>query len=298
VTTVDVTGLPVTTQPAPRAGHGAVPVDLEQIPSGAPVVPVLPASVIPRTRHSAATNRYAEASAPATAQAANGRVGRIVSEAFDLESEATPEAGVELDALDTSDEPNVPRARSDSAPPRPAMRAVVDSVRSDDRPVDTARPLGVTTLGAVSPSATGLSAAAPLAATPGLTSAVTTPLDHTFPPHLVRSARFLVRQGGGEARIRLQPAHLGEVVMTVKVDQGTVTAVLQVDSEAARSWIRTHQDVLRASLGEQGLGLERFTVTERDRRDARDGRDRRDEPTPRRRSTSSGPTATRFEIHV
>ena len=89
--------------------------------------------------------------------------------------------------------------------------------------------------------------------------------------------------------------------MTVKVDQGTVTAVLQVDSEAARGWIRAHQHLLRAALGEQGLGLDRFTVVEKDQRDARDSRDPRDprgEPAPRRRSPSSESKDARFDIRV
>ena len=277
----------------PRVDDGAVRIEIERQPAS---VSMMPAPLIKMTRPARATARLTQSYLLDGARASAGEwVGSTRAEAFDIESPATRDRMFDLDAFDA------PSARSARGEPRPSERVLVETFRKEGRSVDRALPLGVTAPGAVSPSASGLFAAAPLGAPPRLSSAVTTPLDHTLPPTLVRSAQFLMRQGGGEARIRLHPDHLGEIVMTVKVDQGTVIAELQVDSEAARGWIRAHQHLLRAALAEQGLGLDRFTVTDRDQRDARDPRDPRaprDEPAPRRRSPSSESTDARFDIRV
>ena len=282
----DVAGPPAAGQPAPRVGQGSAHADIEHVPSTASVVPGLVVRIRPP-----AGNRPTQPPLPTSEYASSGRVGQGPPAALDVTSQATREAGADHDASDVS------FVRSRRSEPRPAGRRVVDIVRLGERSVDGVRTQAGAVTGSVSPSPTGLSGPVPLAITPGPSPSVPTPLDQTLPPYLVRAARFLGRQGGGEARIRLHPEHLGEIVMTVKVDQGAVTAVLQVESEAARGWIRAHQELLRAALGEQGLGLDRFTVTERERRDPRDPRDprdRRDEPRPRpTRSTDA-----RFEIRV
>jgi hypothetical protein len=77
---------------------------------------------------------------------------------------------------------------------------------------------------------------------------------------LVQSLKLQWRQGGGEARLRLQPEYLGELTVSLRVQGSTVTAVLQCDSPSVRTWIETHQAELRRALEEQGLSLDTLTV--------------------------------------
>jgi len=77
---------------------------------------------------------------------------------------------------------------------------------------------------------------------------------------LVQTVRVQVRQGGGEAHIRLNPEHLGELSVLVKVDGSRVSATLRAESPLVRSWIEAHQQELRAALKEQGLSLDDLVI--------------------------------------
>jgi flagellar hook-length control protein FliK len=108
-----------------------------------------------------------------------------------------------------------------------------------------------------------------LGAKPGVTLVVDAPaaIDQAAETHLpqqiVQSIRLQAMDGGGEAVLRLRPEYLGEVVIAVKVEQGAVIAALQADTPAVRQWAERNEAVLRQSLAEQGLQLERLTVTEK-----------------------------------
>ena len=69
--------------------------------------------------------------------------------------------------------------------------------------------------------------------------------------------------GAAKPCVRLRPEYLGEVVVAVKVEQGAVIAALQADTPAVRQWAERNEAVLRQALAEQGLQLERLTVTEK-----------------------------------
>jgi len=88
---------------------------------------------------------------------------------------------------------------------------------------------------------------------------------------LVQSIRVQWSGGAGEARVRLRPEHLGEVVAIIKVEQGAVTATLQAERPDVRRWLEAHTQTLREGLVEHGLKLDRLVVlTEPARGDTRD----------------------------
>jgi flagellar hook-length control protein FliK len=104
---------------------------------------------------------------------------------------------------------------------------------------------------------------------------------------IVRAVRLQWRDGVGEARLTLQPEHLGQVVISLRVEQGAVSAVLRAENAAAADWIRLHQTDLKASLAQQGLGLDSLEVTvDPDDRRRQPAHERQADfvPRPRRRS--------------
>ena len=119
---------------------------------------------------------------------------------------------------------------------------------------------------------------------------------------IVRSMRLQWRGANGEATLRLQPDHLGNVFVSVKVEQGTVSATVRAETPAAQQWIQQHQQQLRDALDAQGLRVGQFHVTsnpdDRPRRDQeqdqpQDASGRR--PRARARRTDDD---RRFEIHL
>jgi flagellar hook-length control protein FliK len=116
---------------------------------------------------------------------------------------------------------------------------------------------------------------------------------------MVRTVRlFAAGNGATEARLTLDPEHLGPVALTVRVEQGAVSAHFRADTPAAQRWIETHQQELRSGLREQGLEVKEVVVTT----DPDGRRDRRQEPQQGRqargRRTPTGADAPRFEVLV
>jgi flagellar hook-length control protein FliK len=79
---------------------------------------------------------------------------------------------------------------------------------------------------------------------------------------IVQSIRFQIIRGGGEATIRLEPKHFGELSITVRVEQGQVNARLQAESPVVREYLQNHQGLLRESLADQQLTLGKFDIAE------------------------------------
>jgi flagellar hook-length control protein FliK len=82
-----------------------------------------------------------------------------------------------------------------------------------------------------------------------------------LPGQIIQSIRVQMQNGGGQATIRLDPAHLGELTVSVRVDQGTVNAQLHADTPQVRAWIQQHAQDLRGALEQQGLRLGQMAVT-------------------------------------
>jgi hypothetical protein len=97
---------------------------------------------------------------------------------------------------------------------------------------------------------------------------------------IVQSIRLQWARGGGEARIILEPSHLGELTVSLKVDQGVVSVRLQAEAPLVREWLQTQQQTLRQGLAEHQLTLDRLEIAAPDQshdsgdRDARGSRER------------------------
>ena len=129
----------------------------------------------------------------------------------------------------------------------------------------------------------------------GLSSAPTTPPGADLGPQLVKAITLQWQEGGGDARLRLHPEHLGEVLVSLQVRHGAVTAVLQSGSDAVRGWIRAHQQDLKNALSEQGLTLAELIVDDDEHSKGRP--DREPEPPPRRRPRRPASDIS-FEVRV
>ena len=121
---------------------------------------------------------------------------------------------------------------------------------------------------------------------------------------IVQSLRVQWAGGAGEARVRLRPEYLGEVVATVKVEQGVVTATLQADRADVRRWMEANLQTLRDGLVEHGLKLDRLVIvsepargeTADDKHGRARGRQPHSQPRPRR-PRQDGATAT-FDVNT
>lgn len=129
-------------------------------------------------------------------------------------------------------------------------------------------------------------------------------IDTDLPEQIVQSIRVQALDLGGEARVRLRPEYLGEVVVSVKVDGGAVTATLQADTAAVRRWIQTHEVSLRMGLAEHGLHLDRLIVSEPAKSESEPEERRRQSPQEQpaeqqsRRSPRHEEEAGTFEVVV
>jgi flagellar hook-length control protein FliK len=79
-------------------------------------------------------------------------------------------------------------------------------------------------------------------------------------PQLVQNIRMQASQGVSEARVQLRPEHLGALNITLKIENGQVTATIQAEVPAVRQWIESNESSLRQALLEQGLELNRLVV--------------------------------------
>jgi flagellar hook-length control protein FliK len=107
------------------------------------------------------------------------------------------------------------------------------------------------------------------------------PREHDLTLQLVQSLRLQFRDGIGEAVLKLKPEHLGSVAISLRVENGGLTANVQADLPAVRQWLESQQDTLRNALAEHGLRLDRFDVEPDGQR--RSSSESRDERSPRKR---------------
>jgi hypothetical protein len=112
---------------------------------------------------------------------------------------------------------------------------------------------------------------------------------------IVQSMRLQYQRGGGEAVVHIKPEHLGPVSVSLRVENGVVSAVVHAGSGEVAEWLKANEQVLRDGLASSGLHLERFAV----RRDGHppDRRGWRPPEPPERRRRGLQPEST-FEISV
>lgn len=167
----------------------------------------------------------------------------------------------------------------------------------------TIAPMGFDTRVLAASRADGAGAAELAGGWAGESAIMTTAAPEDQAAQIVRSMRLQWRGGTGEATLRLQPDHLGPVFVSVRVEQGVVSAMVRAETPAAQQWIQQHQQQLRDALDAQGLRVAQFHVTsnpdDRPRRDHeqdqnQDASGRRGRPRARNNDTGD----RTFEIHL
>lgn len=160
----------------------------------------------------------------------------------------------------------------------------------------------------------GLDVAVPGAAPPGTPSTAfvqpasdiqfaTIPDEGDVRRQIVQAVRLQWRDGIGDARLTLQPDYLGDVTISLRVEQGSVTAHLNAESADVRAWMSANEPSLRQGLAEHGLTLDRLIVSEEpadatpDRESRRQRAPQEDEKEPPRAPRRRPETAT-FEMVV
>jgi flagellar hook-length control protein FliK len=127
----------------------------------------------------------------------------------------------------------------------------------------------------------------------GTGAAIDAPLEWTaepasaaeLPSRLVEAMNVQLRAGGGTAEIRLTPAFLGAVHVTVTVDRGTVKASVSAETAAGLEALRAEVGGLRDALEAHGLHLDEFEIREDPWADRRF--DDRQQDAPRRQAPES-----------
>jgi flagellar hook-length control protein FliK len=114
---------------------------------------------------------------------------------------------------------------------------------------------------------------------------------------LVQAMRVNARPGAWEATVRLNPEHLGDVTIALRVERNSVTAVVKAEAAGVRQWLETQEQAVRSGMAEHGLHLERFVVQRDGQR--RDPQEPERQPPPRKRQPPrDAQGAERFEVHV
>jgi flagellar hook-length control protein FliK len=139
-------------------------------------------------------------------------------------------------------------------------------------------------------------APAPVAAPIVMAAPATATTDAENVETLVQTMRFTVKAGGWEATVRLKPEHMGEVTIALRVDGKNVSAVVQAESAAVRQWLTSQEEAIRSGLSEQGLQLDRFTVSRDGQR--REAEEQHAQQPPRRRAQRQAQMGNepRFEV--
>lgn len=119
---------------------------------------------------------------------------------------------------------------------------------------------------------------------------------------IVQAMRVQWHGTQGDARIRLRPEYLGELSISLRVEQGAVTAQLSASSPEVRQWIEANEALLRQGLAQHDLKLERLVITTEEpspapQHEQEHEREQRDHRQSKRRARRSASDAT-FEVVV
>lgn len=126
------------------------------------------------------------------------------------------------------------------------------------------------------------------------------PADGGIGKQIVQAARLQWRDGVADARVSLRPEYLGDVTISLRVQDGGIEAVLHVDEPDVRAWVKANHVLLKEALAERGLTLERLVVSEEHPggRNRRNGREPEREPRRHQRSWTNGGQEPVFEVVV
>jgi flagellar hook-length control protein FliK len=87
---------------------------------------------------------------------------------------------------------------------------------------------------------------------------------------IIREARILARNGGGQAHIQLHPPQLGELTLQVNVTDRAVTVSLIAEHAQIADLLARHLPELRQALEGAGIRMEELDVEARSAADDRD----------------------------
>src|SRR3989304_3464127 len=72
--------------------------------------------------------------------------------------------------------------------------------------------------------------------------------------------KISVQKNGGEVRMKLNPEHLGEIVIRLTIENGTVKADIRAESVEIKQLLETDSSMLKEALGSHGLHLKECTI--------------------------------------
>lgn len=123
------------------------------------------------------------------------------------------------------------------------------------------------------------------------------PLPRETSESIVQSLRMQYQRGGGDAVVHIKPEHLGPVSVSLRVENGSVSAVVNAENPAVAEWLKANEHLLRDGLAASGLHLERFAI-KRDGQSPEDGRKGWRAPDDRARRRRALEPESTFEITV
>jgi len=82
---------------------------------------------------------------------------------------------------------------------------------------------------------------------------------------IIKQFTLILKRGGGEARLHLHPESLGELKLSIKLNNNEVSTNMLVDNQTVRDLIMARLNMLEESLQEQGFRLGSFQVEVKDR---------------------------------
>lgn len=80
------------------------------------------------------------------------------------------------------------------------------------------------------------------------------------PERIVQSLRMQFQRGGGDAIVHIKPEHLGPLTISLRVENGTVSARVIADNPVAAEWLQANEHTLRDGLKANGLQLDRLVI--------------------------------------
>lgn len=123
------------------------------------------------------------------------------------------------------------------------------------------------------------------------------PLPRETAESIIQSVRLQYHRGGGDAVVHIKPEHLGPVSVSLRVENGSVSAVVNAENPAVAEWLKANEHLLRDGLASSGLHLERFAI-KRDGHPPDDGRKGWQPPDGRERRRRALKPDSTFEITV
>lgn len=178
-------------------------------------------------------------------------------------------SGFEASTGKRGDEPSVPMPPLISRFVPEAIAEWVRDAPAGDQPVTAVPPIPVMQMASqeVVPRLTihapALMQPSAVLADVGAAATIETPrasLPHETADPIIQSLRMQYQLGGGDAVVHIKPEHLGPVSVSVRVENGVVSAIVNADNPAVVEWLKAHEHLLRDGLASSGLHLERFAV--------------------------------------